>query len=77
MCRSVRVGDEEICTQAALADLVGGASRLLFTGPSRRYDAESCLCPVDIVATMARDGWSVRDGWDEAGSDYVAERTAC
>lgn len=81
MCRTVWIeglawnDDPEVVTQGQLADLIGGSELIVFQGIGESYKQDLCLCPVDVPATMKGAGYTIRDGWDDFGTDYAAKIT--
>lgn len=76
----VPVGDsfdvQYINGQDEFAALVGGADVFRWNGNyiAPKYEPGACLCPIDVRATLEVGGFDVREGWDEYGADYVAQR---
>ena len=63
MCNSVSYMGREYQSPAQLAELVGGDDRLVWSG-TRAHDTNSCLCSVDLEATLERAGFHWRRGAD-------------
>lgn len=54
MCQHVFRGREVYATPRQFSELIGGADRLVWAGEV--VSPESCLCTVDIPATLDRSG---------------------
>jgi hypothetical protein len=63
MCNSVRYLDRDYQSAAQLAELVGGESHIAWLNDHPR-EMNSCLCSVDLEATLERAGFRWRRGID-------------
>ena len=73
MCQSIAWGDEELTTQGDLAAEIPPDRWLHkpeYQERARRYDPDTCLCPVDVRATLEAAGHRVRVGWETTGTDW-------
>ena len=64
MCNSVEYEGRWHNTPAELAELLGGADKLVWAEGAGRHAMGLCLCPVDLAATLTRAGFSWTRGED-------------
>jgi hypothetical protein len=71
MCNSLQYQGRWYQTPSELAEVIGGADRLVWQagGPQ---DMDSCLCPVDLEATLTNAGFRWSRGVDPM--EWFAER---
>lgn len=78
MCTQVLVmGDPNVDVETCgeLWSLVGKDNVVIGkTLPGHEFDANECLCHIDIEATAQRAGYTCRSGWDDACCDYIWEK---
>jgi hypothetical protein len=63
MCNAAQFEGHWYRTPAELSVLVGGSQRLVWNGDVERV-MDSCLCSVDLAATLSRSGYSWERGLD-------------
>ncbi|PYF01814.1 hypothetical protein BJ122_11737 [Rhodopseudomonas faecalis] len=63
MCNSVRYAGREYQSPRELAQLVGGVDHLVWLD-NRPGEMNSCLCPVDLEATLGHAGFRWERGAD-------------
>lgn len=71
MCILIWDGDKEISTSAELAARIG-ADNIVFEPYAVPEIGDTCLCPIDIEASVKKAGLSARRDWEWAG-DYILE----
>jgi hypothetical protein len=66
MCNAVRFDGRWYNTPAELAELVGGAEKLVWQDlePSAVHAMDLCLCPIDLAATLSKAGLEWTRGVD-------------
>lgn len=72
MCTEIQIKDGpriERCSE--LWELVGRDKTVY--SHAADFGPDDCLCHVDVQATAKNAGYAVRNGWNEAGVDYVWE----
>lgn len=78
MCTVIAVPESDLLveTQGALAELIGPAHRLVYRGIACAFcfDADLCLCQVNVEETLRRAGFRVTHDLDSRGADLVAIR---
>jgi hypothetical protein len=73
MCTTIFIEDsgEVIQSQEELVTVLESTSGLVFKEEGESYDPATCLCPINVPATLEKAGVEVRSGWDDYATDYV------